>query len=104
MIVADNKARSADTVNLPLVTLIAEAHDLHRALVDAPQHTIASLADALGMCRKRSAKLLRVSHLAPDIIEMCIAGTQPASLTTKARLNMDLPISWREQRTMLNVN
>jgi len=104
MIVADDKARSADTINLPLVSLIAEAHDLHRALVHAPEHTIASLADALGKCRKRSAKLLRIAHLAPDIIEMCIAGTQPASLTTKALLNMDLPISWREQRTMLSVN
>lgn len=104
MIVADEKARSADTINLPLLSLIAEAHDLQRSLVDAPEHTIASLADELGKCRKRSAKLLRIAHLAPDIVERCIAGTQPVSMTTKALLNMDLPISWQEQRALLGVH
>lgn len=104
MIVADNNARSIDTINIRLVALIAKAHDLHRALVDAPEHTIASLADTLGKCRKRSAKLLCIAHLAPDTVARCIAGTQPASLTTKALLNIDLPISWHEQRALRGIH
>jgi endonuclease YncB( thermonuclease family) len=101
MIVADQHARSADTINKPLVALLAEAQKVHQALIDSPEHSVASLADALGKCRKRSAQLLRVALLAPDLVAQCIAGTQPVSLTTKRLLNTDLPISWQEQRALL---
>ncbi len=104
MIVGDDRARSTDTINQPLVSLIAEAHELHHALIATPQHSIASLADALGKCRKRSAQLLRVAHLAPDIIAQCITGTQPVSLTTKSLLSIDLPLSWHQQRAVLGLD
>ncbi|MBU0556468.1 MAG: recombinase family protein [Alphaproteobacteria bacterium] len=101
MIVSDVQDRSVGMVNKPLVALIAEARELHQALLRSPDHSVASLADALGKCRKRSAQLLRISTLAPDIVAQCIDGTQPASLTTKRLLNTDLPISWSQQRAML---
>jgi len=101
MIVADQHARSAHTVNKPLVALLAEAKEVHQALIECPDHSVASLADKLGKCRKRSAQLLRVALLAPDIVAQCIAGTQPISLTTRKLLNIDLPISWQEQRSFL---
>lgn len=100
MIVRDED-RSAGTVNQPLVALIGEAVFLHQQLVTRPEHSIASLADALGKCRRRSAALIRIALLAPDILASCIEGTQPVSLTTKLLLNIHLPISWQKQRTLL---
>ncbi|MCW2370742.1 DNA invertase Pin-like site-specific DNA recombinase [Sphingobium sp. B11D3D] len=101
MIIGDAQDRSADTVNTPLVALIAEARALHQALLGAPEHSLASLADAQGKCRKRSAQLLRIATLAPDIVSQCIEGIQPVSLTTKRLLSVDLPMSWSEQRALL---
>ncbi|HWJ70683.1 MAG TPA: recombinase family protein [Sphingobium sp.] len=101
LIVRDAQDRSAGTINQPLVALIAEAHAVHQALLVAPNHSITSLAASLGKCRKRTAQLLRIALLAPDIVAHCIAGTQPASLTTRALLKTDLPISWQQQRARL---
>jgi hypothetical protein len=70
--------------------------------MDCPEHTVASLADALGKCRKRSGQLLRIALFAPNLVAQCIAGTQPVSLTTKMLLNTDLPISWQKQRALLD--
>ncbi|MCW2395727.1 MULTISPECIES: hypothetical protein [unclassified Sphingobium] len=101
IIVSDSQDRSADTINKPLVALIAEARALHQALLSSPEHSLASLADAQGKCRKRSAQLMRIAILAPDIVAQCIEGIQPVSLTTKGLLSIDLPISWRKQRALL---
>lgn|GEM_PF-3201803 len=101
MVVRDEHDRSAGTVNRPLLALISEAQELHDRLLAMPQHNVPSLADALGKCRRRSAMLLRIALLAPDIVASCIAGTQPVSLTTKMLLNADLPISWQAQRVSL---
>lgn len=103
MIVDDDQDRSASTIDKPPMTLIAEARELHHDLLAAPHHMVASLAEALGKCRKRSAQLLKVAMLAPDIIARCIAGTQPVSLTTKLLLNMELPIRWKQQRILLGI-
>lgn len=100
MIISDED-RSAGTVNQPLVALLSEAQLLHQGLFAKPEHSIASLADALGKCRRRSAALIRIALLAPDIVASCIDGTQPVTLTTKLLLNADLPISWQKQRALL---
>lgn len=101
MIIGHSQDRSADMVNKPLVALIAEARALHLALLGTPERSLASLADAQGKCRKRSAQLMRIATLAPDIVAQCIEGIQPVSLTTKGLLSTDLPISWSEQRALL---
>ncbi|WP_319801113.1 recombinase family protein [Sphingobium sp. B2D3C] len=101
LIIGHSQDRSADTVNKPLVALIAEARALHQALLSSPGHSLASLADAQGKCCKRSAQLMRIAILAPDIVAQCIEGSQPVSLTTKRLLSIDLPISWSEQRALL---
>lgn len=103
MIVGNEQHRSADIHNKLLAALIAEALDLHQALLAAPHHTVALLADAQSKYRKRSAQLPRIAMLPPDTIARCIAGTQPVSLTTKRLLNIDLPIDWTQQRSLLGI-
>ena len=58
-------------------------------------------AAALGCCRVRLAQHLRLSFLAPDIVEAILAGRQPRALTRKRLASIELPIDWHQQRTML---
>ncbi|MBS3961108.1 MAG: hypothetical protein KGZ61_05235 [Sandarakinorhabdus sp.] len=59
-----------------------------------------------GLVRTRSirstlADRIKLSYLAPDIIEAILAGRQPRSLTRRRFATIDLPIDWRQQRQML---
>jgi len=61
------------------------------------------IASENGRCRKRLAKLLAVSFLAPDIVTAIVEGRQPSTLTPNALLAVDLPMAWPEQRSLLGI-
>ena len=84
-----------------LIALLIEARSLGREVSDNPDRTIADLAKQASRCRKRMAQLIRLNWLAPDIVQAIIDGRQPAKLTTSTLLNVDLPIAWSDQRTLL---
>jgi hypothetical protein len=42
-------------------------------------------------------RVMRLTLLAPDIIEAILNGTQPSTLTLQNMVR-DFPISWQEQR------
>ncbi|MXO61346.1 hypothetical protein GRI89_17520 [Altererythrobacter salegens] len=47
---------------------------------------------------------MRLSFLAPEIIEAIIAGRVPPSMTGKALMGLhDLPIEWSRQRRVLHI-
>ena len=49
-------------------------------------------------------RLIRLAFLAPDIVESIVEGRQPTTLTAEALTrHIALPLSWRSQRTVLNV-
>ena len=62
---------------------------------------IATIATEHSRCRTRLAKLVGLSCLAPDIVTAIVEGRQPAKLTAKLLTNIDLPLSWQEQRAAL---
>ncbi|MEK7413962.1 MAG: recombinase family protein [Planctomycetota bacterium] len=84
-----------------LIALLTEARSLGREVNDNPDRTIADLAKQASRCRKRMAQLVRLNWLAPDIVQAIIDGRQPARLTATTLLDVDLPIAWTEQRTLL---
>ncbi|NLF30367.1 MAG: hypothetical protein GX591_05705 [Planctomycetes bacterium] len=43
--------------------------------------------------------MLRLTSLAPDIIEATLRGREPAGLSLE-KLRKDLPVRWEEQRKM----
>jgi len=43
------------------------------------------------------SRLLRMTLLAPDIVEAILAGTQPAGLT-RAKVMLPFPLEWSRQR------
>lgn len=66
-----------------------------------PTKTINQLAKEAQRCRTRYAQLVKVAMLAPDIVQRCIAGTQPALVTARTLLTAELPIAWQDQRRVL---
>ena len=59
--------------------------------------TIAELADREGIAPSYMTRVLRLTLLAPDIVEAILDGTQGPQVTL-CRLREPFPIEWDEQR------
>ncbi len=83
-----------------LVGLVAEAHAVRRAVLEQ-KGSLAQIATRLGKCRGHLADMMRISYLAPDIVDAIVAGRQPASLKRKTLMASQLSLDWAEQRRQL---
>jgi site-specific DNA recombinase len=88
--------------NGPLAALIVEAHAFRDIVLASPEESIDQIAKRLGRCRSRSAKLLRLSFLAPDIVAAIVDG-QPVPFGVRTLLHQALPSRWVDQRTLLGI-
>ena len=52
------------------------------------------------MDRSYMGKIIRLTCLAPDIVESILAGLQPRDLTLKDLICNTIPVDWNEQRKM----
>ena len=104
LIIAAGDDRSDGSRNEPLVALLGEARAAYEEVLASPERSIAELARDTGRCRKRLANLLRIALLPPDVVEHCLDGTQPATLTTAQLFATDLPVGWPEQRHALGIS
>ena len=89
------EARRARTNNA-LVVALARAHRWKDVLEQGRCTAIRDLATAIGMDNSYVARILRLTLLAPDIIEAILEGTEPSGLSLGSLLN--IPASWPEQR------
>ena len=84
----------------PLVRILARAFYLKR-LIEAGEHlTLADLAAAENVDKSKLSKVLRLTLLAPDIVESILNGTEPEVLQIGRLLN-PFPAEWDEQRQFL---
>ncbi len=86
-----------------LVALIGDSITARDLVLSSSGKSLQQIASENGRCRKRLAKLLAVSFLAPDIVTAIVEGRQPSTLTPTALLAVDLPMAWHEQRSLLGV-
>jgi hypothetical protein len=95
----DTNVRTADP---SLTRLIVRAHRLMRRLAENPASTLEDIASPENIGGPYAARLIRLNHLAPDIVAAILDGKQPADLTAN-RLMADtrLPLDWRAQRAVL---
>jgi len=105
LVIASEREAPASTANVDqkLVALISEAIEVRDAMMTRPEMAFSAVATELGRCRKHMAKILPISWLAPDIIELIAKGEQPASLTVQRLMNISLPADWRQQRALLEL-
>ena len=84
-----------------LVALIAEAYQARQLILANPDLPIAAIAAERGRCRTRTAKLVALGCLAPDIVTAIVEGRQPPMLTPRSLQDIDLPLAWPDQRALL---
>lgn len=81
---------------------MAKAWAARRVLASEPATSVTEAAARIGLKPDYYRVLLRISFLAPDIVEAIIEGRQPATLTRQKLARMtDLPLEWETQRRAL---
>ena len=83
-----------------MVKAIARAFRWRKMLEDGTHATIAEIAAAEKINESYVGRVLRLTLLAPDIVEAILNGRQPAGLQLNCLLRQ-FPVGWREQRTEL---
>ena len=84
------------TVDNTLVKALARAFRWKRMLESGEFTTIAELAAKEGLAVSYMARVLRTAQLAPTIVEVIMAGMQPAEMTLADLLD-PFPALWSEQ-------
>lgn len=86
-----------------LIRAIVRAHRWKRMLEHGKYRSAGELAEAEGVTRSFVSRLLRLTSLAPDIVEAILEGRQPKSLQIED-LTGTLQSAWHEQRERLLAN
>jgi hypothetical protein len=89
-------ARSAAT-DRTLIKALARAYRWQKLLDDGVYGSIAEIADKERISRSFLSRTIRLSLLAPDIVEAIVNGRQPPTLKL-SDLEAPFPIDWEQQR------
>lgn len=89
-------------INSPLLHALARAFHWQSLLDDGHYASVNELAKAHGKNASYVAAVLRLTLLAPDIVEAILDGRQPATLQLQPLMRDGLPAAWEEQRGALN--
>jgi hypothetical protein len=82
--------------NGTLVAALAKAHRWQEQLESGEYASLEDLARANGVDRTYVGRFLRLTSLAPDIVESIVNGNEPAGISL-AKLRSDIPIVWADQ-------
>lgn len=101
LIVADKSGSAQSGPDSVLITAFVKANSWWNKLVSGEAKSIRDLAKQVGTNERYVAWVLRLKHLAPDMIEAILDGHQPPEWTTdtfiKAR---KFPYDWDAQRRL----
>jgi hypothetical protein len=87
-------------VDTAIVKAIARAFRWRNMLESGQYQTIREIAAAEKINETYVGRVLRLTLLAPDIVEAILNGRQPAGLQLDGLMKR-LPVGWREQQTRL---
>ena len=93
-------AAQARRTESTLVKALARAFHWKRMLESGEYATIAELAEREGIAPSYMTRILRLTLLAPDIVEAILDGKQGSEVTL-ARVLEPFPVEWPEQRRVL---
>ncbi len=80
-----------------LIRALARAHRWKGMLEECRYRSAGELAEAEGVTRSFVTRLLRLTLLAPDIVEAVLGGRQPKGMQLE-ELTRVIPTTWDEQR------
>ena len=85
----------APRIDNTLIKALARAHRWRRMLESGEYGTLAEMADAERISRSYVSRILRLTLLAPDIVERILDGRPPVGLP---QLLKPFPVAWERQR------
>ena len=97
---ANSSASAQSSTNASLPLTIARAHRWRGLLEQGRYHSIRELAKEMGVDNSYVARLLRLSLLAPDIVEAILDGAEPSGISLGKLYRA--PMEWESQRQELN--
>ena len=104
-LVIQNEPSARSTVDLVLLKTIARAHRWFDQLLSGEAESLAAIAARESLNYRFVGKTIRLAFLAPDIIEAIANGRQPPELSTELLTKrIRLPLDWRDQKLLLNIN
>ena len=90
---------SPEMVQTAIVQALARASSWAKVLESGEVKSISDLAMNLDVDNSYVARILKLSTLAPDIVEAILNGEEPTGLSL-AKLTKTFPTDWDEQRAM----
>jgi hypothetical protein len=90
-------------VDNAMVKAVARAFRWREMLENGTHSTIAEIAASEKINESYVGRVLRLTLLAPDIIEAILNGRQPAELTLPVLIR-PFPVGWAEQRTLARMD
>lgn len=97
---AQPHAKPRSGVDDALVRTLAQAFHFQRLLDEGRYATVGDLAHAKKLDQSFVARILRLTLLAPDIVEAVLDGRQDACLQRQTLLR-GMPLEWEEQRALV---
>ena len=89
-------------IDKPLVKALARAFRWKEMLESGRYPTVNELAKAENMNSSYVGHVLRLTLLAPDIVEAVLDGRQPATMQLQSLMRQGFPDEWERQRMDLN--
>ena len=89
-------AKPRTRIDNTMVKALARAFRWRKLLETGAYATVDEIAAAENITPSYVSRVLRLTLLAPDIVEMIIDGRQPVDLTM-AKLMRTFPVEWKEQ-------
>jgi site-specific DNA recombinase len=84
-----------------LIRALAKAHEWRGWIKAGDAVTLEDVATRSNHDRKYTRQILKLAFLAPDIQRAILTGRQHKSLTLAALTEVDVPLLWSDQRTLL---
>jgi hypothetical protein len=102
MVIDGTDPFAAAQPDMRLIKLLLRARRFNATLAHSEGVPFASLAEREGVSRSYFTRLVRLSYLAPAIIQAILEGRQPRDLTPEKLLEHSrLPLAWHDQRAAL---
>jgi site-specific DNA recombinase len=104
-LVIQNEQLSKSKVDIVLMKYIARAHQWFDELVSGEVKSLTAIATRDGLNYRFVGKIVRLAFLAPEIVEAIAEGRQPPDLSTELLTKrIGLPLDWRDQKRLLDIN
>ena len=84
-----------------LIKAIARGHAWFEELAAGGARSLRELADRDRITRRYVRRLVDLAFLSPELVESILNGRQPVELTATRLTELDLPLDWTDQRSLL---